>query len=363
MTQTSPRAIRRRVAFVKRALPVLLLVVGALVSPTAGGIAWADGSQDPPALISVGDAKSADLMAQVAAYNESVVAQQAVEQDLVAEKAALGAMVARVNAALNADDAAGNATDEQFAELNSEIQAYNDAGPPGDPAEAAELDARGQELAAQQAQNNAKVDADNADRDRGLAAVAAHNEKATDYENTNQQLTARRATLMVQILSEEEAAELPVIATPTTVDSLRGMDPPQPDQEYVTNGSDNTAPASRGPLDWDAVVKKSTGETRQGHVALHEVPNPNKASHGVFWDSATDTSNSMALTNEAWSIVQQDGIAPVAANGTDTYTVPMGRVVGYAGGKDVNGVAAPFENIQIITRSGTDQLITAYPVR
>ena len=247
MTQTSPRAIRRRVAFVKRALPVLLLVVGALVSPTAGGIAWADGSQDPPALISVGDAKSADLMAQVAAYNESVVAQQAVEQDLVAEKAALGAMVARVNAALNADDAAGNATDEQFAELNSEIQAYNDAGPPGDPAEAAELDARGQELAAQQAQNNAKVDTDNADRDRGLAAVAAHNEKATDYENTNQQLTARRATLMVQILSEEEAAELPVIATPTTVDSLRGMDPPQPGQEYPAEGGDNSDPAATLP--------------------------------------------------------------------------------------------------------------------
>jgi len=243
MNPTSPRALRHRIASVQRVLLVLLLVAAALISPTTSGIARADGSDDPPALISVDDAKSAGLKAQIASYDQSVAAQQRVEQALLTEKASLEALVAKVNAALTADDAAGAATDQLFAEHNSAVQAYNNAGPPGDPAYAAELDAEGQQLAAQQAQNNAKVRADNADRARGLAAMVAHNKKGDAYYNTNKQLTTERATLMAQILAEQAAADLAIIATLTTVDSLSGMDSPQPSQENVTGG-DNTAPAT-----------------------------------------------------------------------------------------------------------------------
>jgi hypothetical protein len=229
---------------VRRALPVLLLVVAALVSPTTGGIARADGPEDPPALISVEEATSPGLAAEIVAFNQDVAAQQSTEQSLSAEQASLEAQIAPINAALNADDAAGDATDQEFTELNSEIQAYNDAGPPGDPAVAAELNARGEALAAQQDQNNAKVDADNAAHDRLMAAIVAHNNKDTDYDDTNQQLTVERAALLVQILGQQVAAALPVIATPTSVDSLRGMDSPQPDQEYPADGGDSTAPVT-----------------------------------------------------------------------------------------------------------------------
>ena len=244
MNLTSPPAFRRRIAFVKRVLPVLLLVVAGLVSPATGGIAWADGSQDPPALISADDAKSAGLKAQIGAYDESVAAQQNDARALLTEKATLRAQVAKVNAVGRADDAAGTAIDQQFAELNSAIQAYNDAGPPGDPAYADELDAEVQQLSAQQAQNNVKIRADNAEKIRLRSAGVAHNRKVTNYENKNQQLTAERATLMAQILAEQAAAELTIIATLTIVDSLRGMDSPQPDQRHVPDGGDNTAPAT-----------------------------------------------------------------------------------------------------------------------
>jgi hypothetical protein len=108
-------------------------------------------------------------------------------------------------------------------------------------------------------------------------------------------------------------------------------------------------------LDWSIVSKG--GETRAAHVALHEAENASKMAHGVF------IGDSQALTNEAWSIAQARGITPISEGGVDIYRVPMGRNVGYAGGANAGEmVEVPHLTIEIITRGGTNELITAYPV-
>lgn len=108
-------------------------------------------------------------------------------------------------------------------------------------------------------------------------------------------------------------------------------------------------------LDWSLVSK--SGETRAAHVALHEAENASKMAHGVF------LGDSQALTNEAWSIAQARGITPITEGGVDIYRVPMGRNVGYAGGANAGEMAqVPHRTIEIITREGTNELITAYPV-
>jgi hypothetical protein len=78
-----------------------------------------------------------------------------------------------------------------------------------------------------------------------------------------------------------------------------------------------------------------------------------------MWASRGD---SQALTNEAWSIAQARGITPISEGGVDIYRVPMGRNVGYAGGANAGEMAeVSHRTIEIITRGGTNELITAYP--
>jgi hypothetical protein len=124
----------------------------------------------------------------------------------------------------------------------------------------------------------------------------------------------------------------------------------------VRPARDSSAPRAVDDLDW-SIVKQSTGETRYQHVSAHNVPNIDKAAHGVFIDDAVTT------TNEAWSIVQSTGIQPVASGGVNVYTVPMGRNVGFAGGANANQLAGvPHTSVEIIVKPGTTQIITAYPV-
>ncbi|WP_328946914.1 polymorphic toxin-type HINT domain-containing protein [Streptomyces sp. NBC_00250] len=113
-------------------------------------------------------------------------------------------------------------------------------------------------------------------------------------------------------------------------------------------------------LNWTAVVARN-GETRVEHLTKHEVPRPGKEQHGVFWDENTKTGDSYALTNEAWGLVQSQHIRSTPGNnGASVYRVPMGRVVGYEGGKAAQGVGESMKFIEIITRNG-NELITAYP--
>ncbi|TGL62923.1 SpvB/TcaC N-terminal domain-containing protein [Leptospira sarikeiensis] len=104
------------------------------------------------------------------------------------------------------------------------------------------------------------------------------------------------------------------------------------------------------PLDW-SVVKKSTGETRIEHVSAHGKNNYNKNFHGVFYNDPIET------TNMAW---KDRGSAQFYhnVNGTDIYVIPYERA-GYEGG--LGGQKNSLNNVTIITKTGTRQLITSYP--
>jgi hypothetical protein len=117
------------------------------------------------------------------------------------------------------------------------------------------------------------------------------------------------------------------------------------------NGSQvGGAPQATGPADWSIV--SGSGETRPAHVGLHGSNNLQKPIHGVFYGDP------VAVTNEAWTIAQQQGIRPITANGVDIYVVPRPNS-GWAGG--YTGQGQNINTVTIITRPGTNQIITAYP--
>jgi len=84
---------------------------------------------------------------------------------------------------------------------------------------------------------------------------------------------------------------------------------------------------------------------RVKHLLEHESPNSRKSAHSVF--CVCKKGGSLDLVDEAWA----NRGRPLATD-PGAYVVPMGRVVGTAGET----------NIKIITRPGTNDVITAYPV-
>jgi len=101
-------------------------------------------------------------------------------------------------------------------------------------------------------------------------------------------------------------------------------------------------------LNWDTVVKK--GETREMHVALHEVNDLGKPEHGIFYGDAVDT------INKAWSN-RASGYMMTAGN-VDLYIVPY-RNAGYAGG--YLGQGNNLNHVTIVTQKGTNNIITGFP--
>ena len=81
------------------------------------------------------------------------------------------------------------------------------------------------------------------------------------------------------------------------------------------------------------------------HILAHTVPNPAKVTHSVFVE---DRSKLISLIDEAW---RMKGAAVPGDPGA--FIVPMGRVIGTAGEK----------NIRIIVKPGTNKIISAYPVQ
>jgi filamentous hemagglutinin len=104
------------------------------------------------------------------------------------------------------------------------------------------------------------------------------------------------------------------------------------------------------PLDWSIVSK--TGETRPAHVGLQETNILQKQSHGVFYG------DSLSATDEGWAISQRQGVLPVTVNGADIYVVPRPNS-GWAGG--FAGQGQNLNSLTIITKAGTNKIITAFP--
>ncbi|BAP61008.1 hypothetical protein MMKA1_08910 [Methanococcus maripaludis KA1] len=115
------------------------------------------------------------------------------------------------------------------------------------------------------------------------------------------------------------------------------------------NKVDNAKDLSK--LDWDSVVSNK-GETRIEHVNLHvkDTTNPYKSTHGIF------NGNPVDITNDAWA--KKGNIEPIVEGTTDVYHIPYENA-GTQGGKNGNG--EQLNQVTIVTKSGTNQIITAYP--
>jgi hypothetical protein len=104
-------------------------------------------------------------------------------------------------------------------------------------------------------------------------------------------------------------------------------------------------------LDWS--LTNGQGISADQHVIdAHGNLNLQKPNQGVFYGNPVDT------TNNAWDIVQQQGIQPTVVNGGDMYVVPYPNA-GYAGG--YAGQVQNLNSVTIITLPGTNKVITAYP--
>ncbi|WP_433958710.1 hypothetical protein [Cytobacillus horneckiae] len=105
----------------------------------------------------------------------------------------------------------------------------------------------------------------------------------------------------------------------------------------------------KGKLDW-SIIKRATGETRVEHVMKHGKNDLQKKEHGVFYGNPIDK------VNDAY--MNKGNIKPVSQGGIDKYTIPYPNA-GYAGG--YGGQGQNLNNIMIITRKGTNKIITGYP--
>ena len=106
--------------------------------------------------------------------------------------------------------------------------------------------------------------------------------------------------------------------------------------------------------------KDPQGLTRVEHVLRHAANQPTRAgSHGVF-DGGKD--QALATIDEAWRLAKQQKIEPKQEGQTSAYTIPMGRRVGYLGGQaGTTRGNPPLKNVFIVVRTGTSNVITAFP--
>lgn len=108
------------------------------------------------------------------------------------------------------------------------------------------------------------------------------------------------------------------------------------------------------------VGRDPEGLSRRDHVLRHARDQPNRAGpHGVF-DGGEDYV--FALLDKAWEIRKKRNIRPQNEGERSSYTIPMGQRVGFLGGKSGKSRGnPPLSRIFIVVRSGTTEVITAFP--
>jgi hypothetical protein len=137
----------------------------------------------------------------------------------------------------------------------------------------------------------------------------------------------------------------------------------------VGDGEEELKPVeleSLGKGDWISpagvkyVGKDPDGLSRKDHVLRHAKDIPDRdGPHGVF-DGGEELA--FAWIDAAWRKIKTDKMRPQTETGRDTYTVSMGRRVGFLGGKTgAQRKHPPLTKIFLVVREGTSEVITAFP--
>jgi hypothetical protein len=102
------------------------------------------------------------------------------------------------------------------------------------------------------------------------------------------------------------------------------------------------------------------GLTRVEHVLRHARDIPRRdGPHGVF-DGGPDAA--FGWIDEAWLLAQKKGLQPEVEEGRSLYLVPMGRRVGFLGGRTgATRGHPPLDRIFIVVDEGSKNVITAFP--
>ncbi len=102
------------------------------------------------------------------------------------------------------------------------------------------------------------------------------------------------------------------------------------------------------------------GLTRVAHIGRHTSDIPERdGPHGVF---DGDLETALAVIDEAWQLAQKRGLRPQREGDRSSFTVNMGRRIGFLGGR--TGAARqnpPLRQVFIVFTSGTQDIITAFP--
>jgi hypothetical protein len=102
------------------------------------------------------------------------------------------------------------------------------------------------------------------------------------------------------------------------------------------------------------------GLSRVEHISRHVADIPSRdGPHGVF-DGGRD--KAFAVIDEAWKLAHSRRLRPVAEGERSSYTVDMGRRIGFLGGRA--GAAQkhpPLSHVFIVFETGTTNIITAFP--
>lgn len=103
------------------------------------------------------------------------------------------------------------------------------------------------------------------------------------------------------------------------------------------------------------------GLTRVEHIMRHAEDQPRRAGkHGVF--DASSEAEVFALLDQAWERASQQRLLPRNEGSRSTYTVSMGRRIGYLGGRVGGQRRKPaLKSIRIVFETGTKNIVTAFP--
>jgi hypothetical protein len=121
-----------------------------------------------------------------------------------------------------------------------------------------------------------------------------------------------------------------------------------------------------GPTTWLSPVglryagRDPAGLTRLEHVARHFRDQPDRPGpHGVF-DGGEGVA--WAVIDEAWERAERQRLAPEREGDRSSFTVPMGRRIGYLGGRAGKSQGNPaLSRVFMVFETGTKNIITAFP--